>query len=130
MRDLDRARHAFKEASAVAPAYRKEYRSRAHGLGPAILRHGLAAAITFLEREGKESAAHILLGHIAGARLSGLNDASAATLPDKVRALGADAYVLATRETLRLCLWLRRAVQAWSDAPQTGAHDEARETQP
>lgn len=123
MKDLDRARHAFAQAANVPPEKRKEYRSRAHGLGPNILRHGLAAAVTFLEREGQDSAAGLLLEHVASARIAGLdmgNDAHA--LPPRVRALSTDAYVLATREALRLCLWLRRAVQAWpDDAPANPA---------
>lgn len=122
MKDLERARHAFACTGQVAAAVRKPYRSRAHALGPNILRSGLAAAVTFLEREAgekrpEERAARDLLTHIASAPLPGLEGATTTNVADKLRNLEVDDYILATREALALCLWLRRAVQAWPDEP-------------
>lgn len=125
MKDLERARHAFDCAERVATDVRKAYRPRAHALGPNILRSGLAAAVTFLEREAGEKspgqpAAQALVGHLALAKLPGLEGATASDFPGRLRALDVDDYILATREALALCLWLRRAVQAWPDEPGGG----------
>lgn len=130
MKDLERARRTFACADEVATEVRKPYRSRAHALGPNILRSGLAAAVTFVEREAgtntaEQRAAQDLLSHLAKAKLPGLEGSSVHDFADKLRKLDADHYILATREALALCLWLRRAVQAWPDeqtaAPAAGA---------
>lgn len=96
-----------------------EYKPRVNGLGAAVLRDGLAAALAFLEREVKSNAAaqHLLedlTWCLARARLPGLSEPSLKRLglPGAVRALGLNEYMLATRESLRLLVWFRRAVQA------------------
>jgi CRISPR-associated protein Cmr5 len=122
MKDLERARHAFACAEGVRAEERKtrdEYKSRAQALGPNIVRSGLAAAVTFLDRERKDrSAAALLLTHLSQAKLPGLEGSTAVDgFAKGVRNLEVDHYILATREALALCLWLRRAVQAWPDEP-------------
>jgi hypothetical protein len=44
--------------------------------------------------------------------VSGLEGATKNDLPDRVRRLDVDGYMIATREILQLAAWLRRAVQA------------------
>ncbi len=96
-----------------------EYKPRVNGLGAAVLRDGLAAALSFLERErDSNAAARRLLEDLAfclsRARLPSLAKPglSAGSLPGDVRELDLGEYMLATRETLRLLVWFRRAVQA------------------
>ncbi len=128
MKDLERARRAFGCADEAwrDEAARAEYRSRVHALGPNVLREGLAAAVTFLEREqNKKPAARLLLRHLSQAELPGLDGKNAENFAGAVRALEVDDYILATREALRVCLWLRRAVQAWPDDAPAPAPGEA-----
>ncbi len=128
-REQQRALHAYERVEAVAreDALRADYKPRVHGLGAAVLRDGLAAAFTFLERERKSNAAASrVLDDVAWclvrARLPELGDKlSGDVLPAKVRGLKPDAYMLATREVLRLLVWFRRAVQATFPADEEAA---------
>jgi CRISPR-associated protein Cmr5 len=110
LRDQRRALHAYEAVSAVPNAHRKEYEIAVNDLGANILRSGLCAALAAVQRLG--SRGEMLLGHLAAARVPGLEDASAQDLARRVRELDADAYMIATREMVRIAVWLKRAVQA------------------
>ncbi len=58
------------------------------------------------------SGSELLLGHLAAAGVPGLEGAAANDVAKRVRELDADAYMIATRETLQVAVWLKRAVQA------------------
>ena len=121
-RDQKRARHAYKVVSAITdPSEQKDYKIAVHAFGADILRSGLAAAMAGLERRKKKG--ERLRDDLAKAGIPGLVRAdgepvlredppTGANLPAKVRALPLDDYILATRETLQIVVWLRRAVQA------------------
>ncbi|MFP2964294.1 type III-B CRISPR module-associated protein Cmr5 [Myxococcus sp. 1LA] len=120
-REQQRALDAYERVRKVTdPALRADYKPRVNGLGAAVLRDGLAAALAFLERDvGRSAAAARLLEDLewclARARLPGLSARDLKEkkgLPGAVRELELDAYMLATRESLRLLVWFRRAVQA------------------
>ncbi|HEY8380142.1 MAG TPA: type III-B CRISPR module-associated protein Cmr5, partial [Nannocystis sp.] len=63
------------------------------------------------------SATKKLLDDLASFAVVGLERVPGARLPDSVRALPVDTYMLATREFLQVATWLRRAVQASSSDP-------------
>ncbi|MGZ3459095.1 MAG: type III-B CRISPR module-associated protein Cmr5 [Archangium sp.] len=117
-REQRRALHAYRCVEAVQKELRDDYKARVNGLGSAVLRDGLAAALSFLERECENNpAAAMLLGHLArylaGEGLPGLEAVQdGRRLPAAVRELPLDAYMLATREGLRALVWFQRAVQA------------------
>jgi CRISPR-associated protein Cmr5 len=117
-REQQRALHAWERVEAVPSEHRDDYKSRVHGLGSAVLREGLAAALTFVEREARDNAAaKRLLGDLAAYLVTtGLPELEQArsgeALPGVVRGLSLEAYMLATREVLKLLVWFRRAVQA------------------
>ncbi|AGC49204.1 CRISPR-associated Cmr5 family protein [Myxococcus stipitatus DSM 14675] len=134
-REQLRAIHAYQCVRAVPQGIRADYKPRVHGLGASVLRDGLAAALTFLEREKKAdeqapletNAAKWLLRDLAksleNAPIPELKKRLATMpLPDAVRELKLEEYMLATRETLRLVVWFRRAVQAtFKDSEPTRA---------
>lgn len=117
LRDQVRALHAYKSVEAVKAELQKNYKIAVLAFGTNILRSGLSAALSDLERklddQAKPSAALILLEHLRDAKIPHI---PAATEPRKVpaavRGLEADQYMLATRETLQVVVWLKRAVQA------------------
>ncbi|HZV49120.1 MAG TPA: type III-B CRISPR module-associated protein Cmr5 [Candidatus Dormibacteraeota bacterium] len=107
------ALHAYESVRSVT-GNRTDYEIAVNDLGADVLRSGLAAAMAALERK-RDRGGGLLLKHLADAKISGLADATAQDLPDRVRRLDLDAYLLATREVLQLATWFRRAVQATSD---------------
>lgn len=113
-RDQQRALHAYARAEAAqakGKAYRGDYKVQVFGLGPHVMRSGLAGALAFIERDPRPAASDFLKD-LAEAGIPGLG-ATAGTLPARVRqASSVDNYMLATREVLKLALWFRRAVQA------------------
>lgn len=125
LRDQQRALHAYRCVGEVAAANdRKDYKIAVNDLGANILRVGLAGAMAALERLKERG--QTLLGHLASAGAPGLVGASAVDLPDRIRRLPTDDYMLATREFLQIATWLKRAVQAtFGDDGQEGT-DRAR----
>ncbi|WP_141593713.1 type III-B CRISPR module-associated protein Cmr5 [Myxococcus sp. AB056] len=125
-REQQRALDAYARVRKVeGQALRADYKPRVNGLGAAVLRDGLAAALAFLERQAGNTAAERLLKDLEWclerARLPGLSaEALKKGLPGAVRALELDAYMLATRESLRLLVWFRRAVQATFPSEEHG----------
>ncbi|MCU0683415.1 MAG: type III-B CRISPR module-associated protein Cmr5 [Polyangiaceae bacterium] len=122
-RDQHFALHAYASVALVKNEARESYKIAVHDFGTYLVRGGLAAAMAALERS-KGAGARCLLGHLADAGLVGLAKANADELPARVRALGLDAYVMASRESLHLTLWLKRAVQA-SAVEVSGPANEA-----
>ena len=111
LRDQERALHAYAAVVSVGEKDREEYKIAVHALSAEILQSSLAAAMSGLER--RERIGEILLGHLAGAQLPGIvQTTTGRALPDQIRALDTDRYILATQETLQIALWLKRAVQA------------------
>lgn len=71
----------------------------------------------------REQAARALLGHLTGAlqqtKIPGMAEVGQGeALFATVRGLELDAYMLATREILRLAVWFRRAVDTFEDPPE------------
>ncbi len=110
LRDQRRALHAYESVGAVPKEHWKDYTIAVNDLGANILRSGLCAAIAAVQRLGNRG--DVLLGHLASAGAPGLENASARDFAAHVRKLDADAYVMATRELLRVAAWLKRAAQA------------------
>lgn len=109
-RDQGRALYAYQAVAGVSKEKRKDYKIAVNDLGANILRSGLAAAMATLERLGDGGKA--LLDHLAMAGVPGLDGATKDSLPDCVRRLDVDAYMIATREMIAVATWLKRAVQA------------------
>ena len=108
------ARHAYERVAILAKEAkerRSEYETAVNDLGVGILRGGLCAALATLERR-KERGGRLVLEHLAGAGLLGLEGATADTLSRRVRDLDQTAYIRVTREALRTAAWLKRAVQS------------------
>ncbi|MFP4600084.1 MAG: type III-B CRISPR module-associated protein Cmr5 [Persicimonas sp.] len=110
LRDQQRALHAYEAVAQVQPRQRKDYQIAVNDLGANILRSGLCAAMASVQRLGNRG--DVLLGHLASARVPGLEDATAHDIGQRVRGLDADSYMIATRELLQVATWLKRAVQA------------------
>lgn len=110
LRDQRRALHAYEAVGSVQEAEQKDYKIAVNDLGANILRSGLCAAVSSVQRIGKRG--EVLLGHLASAGVPGLEDATAQNLAQRVRALDGDSYMIATREMLQVATWLKRAAQA------------------
>jgi hypothetical protein len=67
---------------------------------------------SLLERISKRQGTQAFVQHLAGASIPGLEGTPADQLAGRVRGLDIEAYMLATREILRLTAWFRRAFQA------------------
>ncbi|MBY0552126.1 MAG: type III-B CRISPR module-associated protein Cmr5 [Candidatus Obscuribacterales bacterium] len=114
LKDQQRAIYAYKAVELLPKERLSDYKITVNSLGANILRIGLSAALAAVERLG-EKRATLLLGHLAGASISGLESSTAKDFTKVVRNLPTDDYILATREVLRLVSWLKRATQAVSE---------------
>jgi len=110
LRDQQRALHAYERVSQVPKEVRRDYETAINDLGANIRQSGLAAAMAALERVG--SRGMLVREHLASAGVPGLAGATKDTLPDCVRKLSVDNYMLATRDMLQIAAWLKRAAQA------------------
>ena len=110
LRDQERARFAYERVAAVEQAKRKDYENAVLGLGADILRVGLLAALAAVQRLGDRGKP--LLDDLAKANIPGLEAKDGAQLVERARKLDVDGYMIATRETLAVVSWLRRACQA------------------
>ena len=122
LRDQSRARHAYKSVGDVPPEHREDYKIAVNAFGAHVIRSGLCAAIAWLQRRGTK-ATDLFLRHLDDAGIRGLPAAGGTTPPSfvaKVHAADAAGYMIATRDTLALVVWFRRAVQALS-ADASGA---------
>lgn len=112
LRDQERALYAYQQVASVLDAHRDDYETALQTFSGTLVRSGLAAAMAALERIRKRNGTQALLQHLAGASIPGLEGTAADQLAGRVRGLDVDAYMLATREILRLTVWFRRAAQA------------------
>lgn len=110
-RDQKRAQFAYSKAKSVQEKDHKDYKIAVNGLGSSIIRSGLSSTVAFLQRSGTEGAKQ-LLDHLGDAGIPGIEKKNHNSIADCVQRLDLDAYMLATRETLKVALWLKRAVQA------------------
>lgn len=110
LRDQARARFAYARVAAVPESERKDYENAVLALGADILRVGLLAALAAVQRLDKRG--ERLLADLARAAIPGLSAEDGKSLVEKARNLPVDAYMIATRETLAVVSWLRRACQA------------------
>ncbi len=110
LRDQRWAFYAYEAVASVRDDQRTDYKIAINDFGANILRSGLSAALAAIERLGTR--AELVLDHLARAEVAGLEGATARDLPSRVRRLDVDAYMLATREMLRVAAWLKRATQA------------------
>ena len=125
LRDQLRARHAYASVASVPPRQRDDYRIAVNSFGAHVIRTGLCAAIAWLQRDDRE-ASGLFLQHLDAAEIRGLakldGGTKAASFAGKVHAAEAANYMIATRDTLALVVWFRRAVQALKgDDRQDGA---------
>ena len=114
MRDQERARKAYQLVGEINASGRDNYKIVVNSLGANIMRMGLSAALADLQRRG-DKGGNDLLSHLAQAEIPALGNTDAGSLPERVRALEAQDYMLATREILAFASWLKRAVQAKFD---------------
>jgi CRISPR-associated protein Cmr5 len=115
LRDQLRARHAYASVATVPPRDRDDYRIAVNSFGAHVMRTGLCAAIAWLQR-ADTSGAELFLTHLDAAGIRGLAGPVDGRKPEdfarKVHAADAANYMIATRDTLALVVWFRRAVQA------------------
>ena len=113
LRDQERARFAYERVAKVRDLGEKvfrDYENAVLDLGADILRVGLLAALAAVQRLGDRGKP--LLDDLAKANIPGLEAKDGAQLVERARKLDVDGYMIATRETLAVVSWLRRACQA------------------
>lgn len=111
-RDQERAKYAYDCVRSIpSGSVRDDYKILVYGLGANIMRSGLAAAMAFMERDKSKDAVRHLMRQLLQAGLPVIQPGGA-DLPDQIRSLELDDYMLVTREMLKMLLWLKRAVQA------------------
>ena len=121
LRDQLRARHAYASVASVPDRQRGDYRIAVNSFGAHVIRTGLCAAIAWLQRDDRD-ASDLFLKHLDAAEIRGLVSPPGASFADKVQAAEAANYMVATRDTIALVVWFRRAVQALKgDDRQDGA---------
>jgi CRISPR-associated protein Cmr5 len=115
-RDQERALHAYAsvEKAMEADGRARDYRIAVNDLGTNVRRLGLAGALSQIEADARKhrQASTMLLEHLAGAKITGLQGVGGTQLPDRARRLDVVEYMLATRELLQVATWFKRAVQA------------------
>jgi len=116
LRDQLRARHAYASVASVPAPNFDDYRIAVNAFGTQVLRLGLCAAIAWLQR-AKPGGADLFLQHLNAANLRGLTSVqpvrgAAQSFATKVQGTDATNYMIATRDTLALVVWFRRALQA------------------
>lgn len=110
-REQERARRAYECVAQIGTSQRDDYKIAVNAIGANVVRSGLAAAMSWLERD-KSAVTEQLLDHLAGIGILGVGEVDGAGLPAAIRELPADRYMLATRDLLKIVIWFRRAVQA------------------
>ncbi|MBU52789.1 MAG: type III-B CRISPR module-associated protein Cmr5 [Deltaproteobacteria bacterium] len=124
-RDQLRAQHAHTCVESVDDKNWKDYKILVYGLGPNIMRSGLSATVSFIQRNKGSAAVKLLWEHLAGAGIPNIPE-KPLEIPAAIRALDVDNYMLTTRELLKCSVWFKRAVQAYSserDKSATGAEE-------
>jgi CRISPR-associated protein Cmr5 len=124
-KDQQRANWAYKRAAEVARDKRDEYKTAVRALGADILRSGLSAALADLKRRKADNVlADIECFEIPVLRAT--PNSPAASLLVRVNELCVGQYMLATRETLQVVMWLKRACDALFEEEDPGG-DRRRE---
>ena len=120
-KDQERALWAYERAQAVRDSDHlalDDYEVAVQAFAAALLRSGLAVAVSVLERNTRHPAYRSLLSDIAG-RLplpDGNQRVDSESWPCAVRRLeDVPTYMLTTREALACVTWLRRACRALGD---------------
>ena len=115
-RDQKRACHAYERVKQVQANDLKDYKVLVNSLGPNIIRSGLVASLSFLQRyKGDKAKQHVVHDLSKGLKLCGVlaeEYDNVDEFADCVRKLESEKYMLTTRETLKLVQWLKRALQA------------------
>jgi hypothetical protein len=102
---------AYSVVCKVLEGERRDYGIAVNDLCANILLGGICAALGAVQRPGERGG--LLLRHLAGVRVPGLEGARANDLACRVgEELDADADMLVTREMLQVGMWLKPAVQA------------------
>jgi CRISPR/Cas system CMR-associated protein Cmr5 small subunit len=110
LRDQQRALDAYGLVGAITDReVQKDYKTALQQFGTALMKQGLAVAVSSLERRKGPS---LLLQHLTMARLPVLTGLEADKVGDKIRELPVSDYRLVTRETVPFVNWLVKAVQA------------------
>ena len=94
----------------------EDYKIAVNTLGVTILRSGLAAAMCLAERKKEQNKMYPkLLEHLARKEfaIKEIQGKNSESIPDAVRKLDFDAYMLTTRQMLRAIFWLKRATQSY-----------------
>jgi CRISPR-associated protein Cmr5 len=127
-RDQQRASRAYAQVDVLWKAYSEpenanarqsaqktceDYEIAVKALGANILRSGLSAALADLMR--RKEGAKKLREHLAASQIPGLANATENDVFRKVNDLDVGAYMIATRETLQVVMWLKRACDALFD---------------
>lgn len=123
---LIRSARAASDENARKAAERNcdDYKIAVKALGANILRSGLSAALADLMRRN----ARRVLDDLAGADIPGLGvDGGGDQLFKTVNDLSVGDYMLATRETLQVVMWLKRACEALLNFDATGDAEAAAE---
>jgi hypothetical protein len=90
-----------------------EYEIAVQSFAAALLRSGMAAAVSVLERSKDREGFKLLLQNLASHPLPGIAACEASAWPSMVRELADVArYMQAMRELVALLGWLRRACRA------------------
>ncbi|MGE4046211.1 MAG: type III-B CRISPR module-associated protein Cmr5 [Acetobacteraceae bacterium] len=109
-KDQQRALDAYAYAKAAQESESlEEYQIAVQSFAATLLRSGLAAAVSTLERSVKERNGFQLLLH-ALAKADNASDPTG--WPAKIRSLPLEQYILTTRELIALLVWMRRACRA------------------
>lgn len=113
-RDQQRALAAYETLEqVVAQKNLDNFASLVNGLGAQIIRTGLSPALAFAARYRDRAASDALFEHLSRVQIPGLKQSNPITLITEVSKLDVRSYMLATRETLKVILWLKRAIQAY-----------------
>jgi CRISPR-associated protein Cmr5 len=112
-RDQQRARHAYQCVGQVQNN-REDYKIIVHDFGANIIRSGLVAAISFIERNKNTQVVELFFQHLATASIPNIPN-NGSQLPNKIRDLELEQYILVTREILKILVWFKRATQAIFD---------------
>lgn len=115
-RDQARAAHAYGVVGSLSKDDIKNFKIVVNSFGATVLKGGLCAAIAWAQRYPDRQAAERLLAALGEAGIAGLGHVKGRELPEKVRELAPESYMLATRDSVAAIVWFRRAVQAAGSA--------------
>lgn len=96
----------------------EDYKIAVNTFGTTILRSGLSAAFCLVERKKSQNSmyeklvAHLCESGFAIGKLNG-HGVDILKIPELIRKLELQDYILTTRQILRAVFWLKRATQAY-----------------